>query len=158
MTQRIPLLQADRDAKAIADPCFFQFFLSFSSHSEIIAVHVRRETAKFGSSSNGTVCRGRGRPTLEAPLDLKRSWYLAALWNLDRGSRRTRRHTQHRIRPGDTRWNVHVYRGKPCRKARALGRSDRQRCLKNSTHKYGSSDSNDAHYTLSCPVLQPVLQ
>lgn len=74
--------------------------------------------------------RGRGRSTLEASLDLKRSCDLAPLWNLDRGSRRTGRHTQHRIRPGDARWNVHVYRGKPCRKARALGRSHCQRCLK----------------------------
>lgn len=72
---------------------------------------------------------GRGRCTLEAPLDLKRSCDFAALWDLDRGSGRTRRHTQHRIRPGDPCWNVHVYRGKPCRQARALGRSHSERCI-----------------------------
>lgn len=72
---------------------------------------------------------GRGRSTLEASLDLKRSCDLAALWNLDRGSGRTRRHTEHRIRPGDPCWNVHVYRGESCRQTRALGRSHCERCI-----------------------------
>lgn len=72
---------------------------------------------------------GRGRSTLEAPLDLKRSCDLAALWNLDRGSGRTRRYTEHRIRPGDPRWNLHMCRGKPCWQARALGRSHCERCI-----------------------------
>lgn len=75
------------------------------------------------------MCSGRGRSTLEASLDLKRSCDLAALWDLDRGSRRTRRYTEHRIRPGDPRWNIHMCRGKSCRKARALGRSHCERCI-----------------------------
>lgn len=72
---------------------------------------------------------GRGRSTLEAPLDLKRSCDFAARWNLDLGSGRTRRHTEHRIRRGDPCWNVHVYRGESCRQARALGRSHCERCI-----------------------------
>jgi len=72
---------------------------------------------------------GRGRSTLAAPLDLKWSCDLAALRNLDRGSGRTRRHTEHRIRPGDPCWNVYMCRGKPCRQTRALGRSHCERCI-----------------------------
>lgn len=97
---------------------------------------------------------GRGRSTLEAPLDLKRSCDIAALWNLDRGSGRTRRHTEHRIRPGDPCWNVHVYRGKPCRQARALSRSYCERCIL-IRKDFSARSTRYLSFANPCPLRHP---